>query len=335
MPPVNVNDDPTSPIAVIGPDGLDDFAWNVSDSLGALGYSVHRVVPRSFDALPGRISALATASKAYGPLGERMERHIVRSVIESGARRAITVISLQPDTVRELDRHGVRVALWFPDSVANLGSMLMFDAPYTALFFKEPALVRRMQAMTTLPIYFLPEACNPTIHRPVESGVDDGHVVVVGNLHSARARILERLVDDGIPLRIYGNPRQKHRHPSLEHLHSGSYVRGLDKSAVFRSASAVLNNLHPSEIDGMNCRLFEAAAAGGAVVTESRSTLNELFSAGEEVLAFEDYDEMLGQLRSLIGDPDRRRALGNAASARAHTDHSYSVRLEQLLECLG
>ena len=71
-----------------------------------------------------------------------------------------------PESVAGLRRNGARVALWFPDAVANLGRALMLMAPYDALFFKEPHLVDRLRAMLDLPVYYLPEACNPRCHRP-------------------------------------------------------------------------------------------------------------------------------------------------------------------------
>ncbi|MEA2826038.1 MAG: spore maturation protein CgeB [Actinomycetota bacterium] len=207
----------------------------------------------------------------------------------------------------------------------------MFNAPYDALFFKEPALVRRLNALLDLPVHYLPEACNPRIHRPVDSSVSTGTVAVVGNLHPIRARLLERLASDGIPLSIYGPAHHSALHESLRPFHAGRYVRGLQKSAVFSSAAAVLNNLHPSEMEGMNCRLFEAAGAGGAVVCEYRPELESFFELGNEVLAFASYDELLNTLQGLLKDQTLGRRLGAAASRRALANHTYTERLRIIL----
>lgn len=319
-------------IGLVGPAGEDDFATNIAAGLATSGFSTHHLGGGIPSWLRGRWLTLARMAKSDQRIANLAERSIVAEVRERGIELVVTVISLSPNTVESLTRQGTRVVLWFPDAVSNLGALEMFDAPYHALFFKEPSLVRRMNSMLKLPIHYLPEACNPAIHRPVKSAEASGNVVVVGNLHAVRARLLERLAADGIPLSIYGDPRHVTRQATLTPFHQGRYVRGVEKSAVFRSAAAVLNNLHPAEIEGMNCRLFEATAAGGAVVTEFRPVLPDLFEPGREVLSFESYDELLEQLRRLVGDPHLGRGLGDRASARAHEEHTYERRLRILLE---
>ncbi len=59
--------------------------------------------------------------------------------------------------------------------------------------------------------------------------------------------------------------------------YAGHPVFGHDKARVFREAAAVLNNLHPAEMRGVNARLFEATASGAAVLCERRPVLDELF----------------------------------------------------------
>ena len=324
----------TGRVGVIGPNDEDDFAANIADGLRDLGRETITLGRASAPTLPGPAGTAVQMLGAHRRIAPHLERKVVRRAVDAGVDVAITVTSLHPATVHALQQNGIRTALWFPDAVSNLGPLWMFSAPYDGVFFKEPALVDRLRSLLTLPVHYLPEACNPGIHRLPETldAAVAGKVVVVGNLHPIRARLLERLSADGVPLAIYGNPRDKERNPSLARFHTGSYVRGVAKSAVFRSAAAVLNNLHPAEIDGMNCRLFEATASGGAVISEWRRELPKLFDIGSEVLAFENYDELLERLRFAIEHPEEMRTLGDAASRRAHGEHTYAHRLTDLLE---
>lgn len=319
-------------VGMVGPDAEDDFAANILaglDELGISGVSLGQPIPP----VPGRRLRAITQTISRDPrLGPLIERGIVRRARDNEVDLIITVVSLTPDTVRALRSTGTRVVLWFPDHVANLGALWMFDAPYDGLFFKEPALVRRLNALLQLPIHYLPQGCNPQIHHPVESGEAAGKVAVVGNLYPIRARLLERLASDGIPLAIYGVPEHAMLSQSLRPFHAGRYVRGLEKSAVFGSAVAVLNSLYPAEIEGMNSRIFEATGAGGAVVSEHRPDLNNFFQVGDEVLAFRSYSQLVDALRLLLADHALGRRLGAAASRRALADHSYAVRLRTLLD---
>jgi spore maturation protein CgeB len=241
-----------------------------------------------------------------------------------------------PSVVRDLRRGGVKVALWFPDALLNMGRQLMLLAPYNAVFVKEPHLVDSLGAMLDLPLFYLPQACNPRHHRPLATPGTDPCLVMAGNMYPSRMRLLERLLAAGIPLRIYGPRFPRWAGPTpLREVHAGRSVFAAEKAQVFRSAAAVLNTMHPSEINGVNLRLFEAAGCGAAVLTEFRSTIPSLFSIGQEVLAYRDFDELVEQATRLLTEPGLGPKLGDAAAARAHADHTYDKRLAVILDRLS
>ena len=155
-------------VGVIGPMAPDYFAENVSDALGRTG----NVVASLGTSRPLHRSRLVSTSRmlareAMPALDERGQRHIVRAAMEAGCEVVINLDGgLMPGTVRQLKRAGMRVAFWFPDAVANMGRQYMLLAPYDAIFFKEPHIVNNLRATLDLPIYYLPECCNPRWHRP-------------------------------------------------------------------------------------------------------------------------------------------------------------------------
>jgi spore maturation protein CgeB len=222
---------------------------------------------------------------------------------------------------------------WFPNHVAQLGRQLMLLAPYDALFFKDPLLVERLRGNLGLPVYYLPEACNPRCHRPLAPAGTEPHLVVVGSMYPSRVRLLERLMAKGIPLKLYGGaaPQWLGDTPVLN-LHTRRFVFREEKARVFRAAAGVLNDLHPAEMTGLNARLFEATGSGGAVLTEFRPALPELFTADREVLVFHDFDELVGQASRLLNTAGLTARLGDAAAQRAHRDHAYEMRLQVLIE---
>ena len=321
-------------IAVIGPQFPDSFADNLVDSVQAMGH----------DAFPvGGIYPLATRKvsgtavdllRRITPLEIALQRRTARRISAVGAELAITVeAAFLPPVVEEIRKRGTKIALWFPDHVANIGRMLMFVAPYDGVFFKEPTLVERLKGMLDTPVHYLPEACNPRWHRPINGSRRSGTVVVAGNLYPYRVRQLEILLKQGIPIELYGPPLPRWlKGSTIEGTHTGRYIAREDKARVFRAASVVLNQIHPAEIDGMNCRLFEATACGGAVVTEHRATLPNLFAPGRDLLSYETLSQATEHIKALLDDPARGRALGEVASARAHSEHTYAHRLERMLE---
>jgi spore maturation protein CgeB len=322
-------------IGVVGRVEPDMFGANVIEAVSDAG---HEAVPLG----PARVSHRLRVMKGVAELSrqalprleQRAQSRIVSAAADGACELVISVDArLTPESVAALRRTGARVALWFPDALVNLGRALMLLAPYDALFFKEPFLVDRLRAMLDLPVYYLPEACNPRCHRPTVPAGADPYLVVAGNMYPSRVRLLERLMAKGIPVRAYGStiPHWVGDSP-VRGIHAGYPIFREEKARVFRSAAAVLNNLHPGEVSGVNQRLFEAAGSGAAVLSEFRPVIPDLFAVGEEVLTFRNFDELLEQASRLLAEPGLTARVGDAAARRAHRDHTIGHRLATILE---
>jgi spore maturation protein CgeB len=324
-------------IGVIGPTWTDSFAANIVDGLRALGQDPV-AVGTSVSSGDRYTSAATMAVKHLLPaFDERGQRRIARAAAAAECDVVINVEQrLMPSAVREMRQNGIKVGIWFPDAVLNMGRQLMLLAPYDALFVKEPHVVDRLRSVLDMPLFYLPQACNPRLHRPLTTPGTEPYLVIAGNMYPSRIRLLERLQANGFPLRLYGGPFPRWVGDTpLREVHTGQVVLGDDKARVFGSAAAVLNTMHPAEINGVNSRLFEAAGCGAAVLTEFRPTLPDLFSVGDEVLAFGNFDELAAQATRLLAEPVLSAKLGVAAATRAHESHTFEKRLAVILEKLS
>jgi spore maturation protein CgeB len=325
-------------VGVIGPIAPDRFTENVSDALQRCGHTVTELGSAgSYHRNRIAKRAATLAWQAMPSLSERAQGRIVKTAVAAGCEAIINVDArLTPEAVTQLRKSGIRVALWFPDAVSSLGRQLMLLAPYDALFFKEPHLVDRLRAMLDLPVYYLPQACNPRWHRPLTEPGTEPYLVIAGGQYPSRVRLLERVIAKGIPLKIYGGhfPRWLGE-TTAQSVYTGRYLAREEKARVFRSAAGVLNTMHPAEITGVNVRLFEAAGSGAAVLTEFRPTVPELFDTGTEILAYHDFDELVDQATRLLNEAGLTARLGDAAARRAHRDHSYDLRVAAILEKLA
>lgn len=291
-----------------------------------------RLMPRLRDALeqtPG--------------LARRLQRHVLEAAEE-----------LRPDLVLNVDYRlaypivaglraltGAPVAFWFPDSPGNVRKETYLFAGYDALFFKDSVMVERYRKTLGLNAHFLPQGCNPRWHRPVGPLAGPARppsVVVAGNMYATRFVLVEELVRRGLDVKVWGSSWSRWL-PANERVRAGYQGRPVfreEKARTFRSASVVLNNVASHEGDGLNTRLFEAAACGSIVLSEFRARLPEFFEIGSEVSAYEDLDGLERTARELseMSHADREK-MAAAASQRAHADHSYGRRFEQLLATLG
>lgn len=320
-------------IGVVGPAEEDSFADNVMNSFKRMGYGVACLGPATPRTRKRAVSrALELAMLAAPELERRWQDRLVRRAAAAGCDFVLSVDRrLSPYTVSQLRAEGKRVALWFPDAVVNMGDQRMLLADYDAVFMTDPILVNRLRAMLGLRVFYLPEAFNPAWHKPIGEPGSEKYVAVVGSMYPSRSVLLERLINDGIPIRLFGQPfPASNRHSVLAGVHSGLFVRREEKSRVFRSAVGVLNNLHPAEF-GVNCRLFEAAGAGAAVICEYRDELSAMYDTNTEVLAFENYNELVGRVSDLMSSQRLSREYGDAAAARSLAEHTYEHRLAVIL----
>jgi spore maturation protein CgeB len=322
-------------VGVVGPVAPDYFADNVGDALERTGHVVTYLGAAHSRYRSRLATGVATlARQALPGLNERAQRSIAEAALEAQCEVVINLDAyLMPAVVSRLKRAGVPVAFWFPDHVAMMGRQMMLLAPYDALFFKDPHIVDHLRATLDLPVYYLPQACNPRWHRPLGQAATEPCLVIAGNMHPGRVRVLERLIAKGIPVRLYGGaiPRWLPESP-VRDAHTGRAIFREDKARVFRSAAGVLNTMQLGEVAGVNSRLFEAAGCGAAVLTEFRPTVPELFDVGGEVLAYRDFDELLDLATLLLNDAVLAARLGDAAARRAHRDHIYDLRVAAILE---
>lgn len=327
-------------VGVVGPLGPDDFADNILSVLSQMGHegiALGSAAPvASFGLGPLAGARVARAFELWPPALERWQARVIRLAESTQPDVIISVDArLQPSVVAALARVAP-VGLWFPDHVGNLGPQVMLSCDYKALFFTDRVLVERLSRVVGLRTYYVPEACNPLWHRPsaVAEAERDRVVLVAGNLHPARARLLERLHLAAVPLRLHSSGWARSvRGLTVQSVDVYPPVYRLDKARAFGRAAAVLNNLHPAEGE-LNCRLFEAAGCGAVILCEDRMALQEAFDRGSEVLPFSTFDELMDQIHWVFDCPSDAASIGARASVRAHAEHTYQHRLPTLFDVL-
>lgn len=338
-------------ILVIGKFHTEAFGAHIAETCRELGHSVACFDPSaSISGVHGKVSyrigqAIRTFQNAAEsiPVIRKWRAGRLREVAEATKPDLIIVTHdfLWPAEVEDL-KAATRapIVMWFPDAIVNFGRAYFMNAPYDAIFFKDPYLVATLREVLGSPTYFLPEGFNPSRHRlpkdaeaklPVPEFACD--ICTAGNLYTYRVAFFSQLSD--FDVKIWGNPAPMWMDVSgVEEMIQSRFVEDARKALAFRSAKIALNNLHPAEIWGANKRLFEIAGTGAFQMVDWRPGLGILFEDGKEIVSFSSMEDLRGKIAYFLREDAEREAIARAGMRRARRDHTYAIRIGQMLATL-
>jgi spore maturation protein CgeB len=324
-------------------------------ALDARGHRVTFYEPDAFDRLAHRDIADPEWAEvvAYEPRDERAVRAVVAGAADADAVVKASGVgvfdAVLEEAVAELQGPEARI-FWDVDAPATLaameGGVSDGESPLRALIPSyemvftygggQPVVDRytALGARSCTPIYNAldPETHHPEPPRP-ELACD---LAFLGNrLPDREARVEEFFFGavEALPRRSFllGGNGWDDRVAGLGNVRYLGHVPPGDHNALNRSALAVLNVSRESMAsNGWSpaTRVFEAAGAGACLITDEWQGLEDFLAPGEEVLVARDGAEVAELLAEL--DPERARAIGEAALERVLSEHTYDRRAEQV-----
>jgi len=314
----------------------DCFEDNVEKTLLEMGHDVctlGSIAHKQYWSLPRYVGRVAR-EMMVGNKPNRLDQKIVKIAKEFKPDIILSLTGqLHPIVLEELGKltQG-RCVLWWGDPPANSQRWGILDPGWDFTYIKDRMAAKKLK-LVGRNAHLLHEAMNPRWHKPV-AGQKNGAVVVAGNCYAFRQAVVLRLNKDGVDFQLYGPPPPRWAHPEIKKLHTGKYLRGLEKSRVFGEGAACLNTFPLAEGDSLNCRTFEVAGAGGLQIIEHRPAIEECFEPQKELLTFKTYEELLDHIRRAKRHPKEMVAIREAGARRALAEHTYRHRLEVILRNL-
>ena len=161
-------------------------------------------------------------------------------------------------------------------------------------------------------VHWLPLACDPEIHRPIETE-NEFDFCFVGHLgHGERARLVQ-LLKRHFPRHFVG-------------------TAFFEEMAKTYSASKIAFNR--SVANDVNMRVFEALACGSLLVTNdlSENGLAELFQDGVHLATYREPEELLDKVRFYLRNDIARGQIAARGRQVALAGHTYLDRMRSLLK---
>jgi spore maturation protein CgeB len=185
---------------------------------------------------------------------------------------------------------------------------------------------------------YLPLAFDPRVLAQLQPGPKRYDVVFAGGLggpHHPGTRLLESVCTAVENVAIFGY--------GIEHLPASSPIRrcysgplwGVAMFQALRDTRIVLNrHIDAAGPYANNMRLYETTGVGSFLLTERKQNLGDLFAPGREVAVYDTPEQAVELVRHYLGHEAEREAIAQAGQARTLREHTYPVRLPQLLELL-
>ena len=182
------------------------------------------------------------------------------------------------------------------------------------------------------------------------------------NIHDKRKEYLSYLLSKNVPIDVYSSSKgSTNLSPILNRINKfsfskkfASYLNKLEE-LIFKLQYPNFKNLFPPCFDekmlrklanyncclnvhtkaangyAANLRLFECASVGTCVITENFPNISELFEPDEEVLTYSSKEECFEKIQYCLNNPSFSRGIGAKAKLRALNEHTYSLRVKNLI----
>lgn len=107
----------------------------------------------------------------------------------------------------------------------------------------------------------------------------------------------------------------------------------VEMGRIYARAKLVFNRSVKNDV---NMRFFEAMGAGAVLLTDRivDNGVEDLFDEGCHYLTYRDADDLVRLVREILADPVRLQQMGQAASSRVMSAHTYQHRADELVSKL-
>lgn len=243
---------------------------------------------------------------------------------------------LDADTL-DYFRSGAKVALWMFDSRHKLPAAVGHADHVDAMFCFEQDDVD-WYADQGKKVYFLPQACDDAIYRPLKEDRDID-ILFIGNLFwSPRRKRIMNAVIERYPKKdvvVYGlyHPWFKGIKEWLKRPHKGNFrnmnVTSSEANFLYNKADIVLNIHQESQLNGANPRVFEICGSGAYQICDRNPYIESLFPEGSVGL-YGDMDELFERIDFALHN--NMQAQAQVARKEVLANHTYRNRIAEVLK---
>lgn len=255
---------------------------------------------------------------------------------------ALAQAPLTKEGIARLKALNIPIVFWFVEDFRALTYWKEIAPAYDYIFtIQRNDFFDELSAQRVQNYYYLPQACNPAVHKPTPLSAEDSRkystdLSFMGAAYYNRVRSFPQLLE--FDFKIWGTEWDLNSPLGQRVQNNNDRVSAEDCVKIFNRAKINLN-LHSSSFhetvnprgDFVNPRTFEIAACGAFQLVDERSDLHEMFRVGEEIATFKSLDELKVKTRHYLNNPGARASMAAKARDRALREHTFERRMTELL----
>jgi spore maturation protein CgeB len=185
-------------------------------------------------------------------------------------------------------------------------------------------------------VHYMPIAANTKRFKKLDFNEDDAReygadVSFVGSRTLKRERVLSALTD--FDLAIWGYDWENAADERLRECARGAADNENELVKVYNHSKININVTVDQGVSSLNMRVFDCMASGGFLISDYKQDFDSLFDKGEAV-AFRELDELPRMVKRYLERAEERMAIAEKGRLRVAADHSYSKRIEFIMNLL-
>ena len=330
-------------IALIGSKNFDSLEYHLNDSLVFLGHNVFHIDLNDVIKIPYKYNYWA--SRLNSSYNEKLFDKISDHVIKQKPDLVIgTYRFIHPESIRKIKNKlsNTPVIHINPDALTTFENQQIFASPYDAFFTKDPFIVDFMRNKMKLNAFYLPEALNPRVHKPVlikdrsqledEIGID---VSAFGTMYPYRANMISQIVKANINVSLFGVKDKKYPKNEIEKNFRNEYITGDRKAEVLYGSKIVFNNFHYAEVESVNVKLFEIYGIGGFQICDYKPTLDEYTKVEAKKFTYKTIDDAIDLIKYYLPRREERYLIAHEQMKHFRENHTYEHRIKDIFIKLG
>ncbi|MCH8505891.1 MAG: glycosyltransferase [Ectothiorhodospiraceae bacterium] len=203
---------------------------------------------------------------------------------------------------------------------------------YDHVFIASLSYAEELRQKLQIPVETLLQCTDPEIFYPdIEGKEEVGEVLFVGNSRKVYRKIVKDAIQSGIKVNVYGT--------NWENFISREYLKGyhIPNNILRRyyTRAGILLNDHwetMSRYGFLSNRLFDAAACGATIISDSVSGLEEVF--GNHIITYSSGRELATLIPEVLKSKEFSQEKKLEFSQNIRNNHSFQKRIENMLETI-